>query len=584
MTVPARRSRVLWLALVAVAAVVVAFVSAGSARAADPAAGLGLNQLEQFWLNDYPAATSMTTAAASLGDPLSFGSLQRMLLAKAQPDECFIGIGDTPTGLPCANGGTPKVNQAYVWGLAKAGDTLWFGTAPNVHCLVIGGYLGMTAPNQTDSWVCELGASWQVPPLPAALGDWRPPHIYTYDLKSDELTEKSPVTDPRFMTTLGLRSAGSFGGVVLFGGPSFYQGINLFAFDVKTGAYLGSQTLSAYTNIRKFLVAGNGLYTGVAKASGGGAVLRWTGDKDDPFQFAEVGQLNGDGAELAFHQGRIFVTTWPTGSHPMGVWMSPVLPFNGLNAADARDWTEVWSIDQYDPNLVNQLTTGGGALASYHGWLYWGTMHVPFLASVAHFAAYGQPSTTQEALTTLFGTHRAIAIFRGRMLGTPSQQVEVLYGNKFLPQYSPKDGWQLVPNLMHQTPKYGLAGFGNFFNNYTWSADVFKNKLFFGTMDWSYLLYDELKSFLEQANVALPETMPTFSATTFGADLWKFENTDEAASPESISGVGNYLNYGIRTMLSDKNGLYLGTANPMNLMTDPNDGKPDGGWELLQLR
>jgi hypothetical protein len=30
--------------------------------------------------------------------------------------------------------------------------------------------------------------------------------------------------------------------------------------------------------------------------------------------------------------------------------------------------------------------------------------------------------------------------------------------------------------------------------------------------------------------------------------------------------------------------LYLGMANPMNLLTDPLDDKPEGGWELLRLR
>ena len=36
------------------------------------------------------------------------------------------------------------------------------------------------------------------------------------------------------------------------------------------------------------------------------------------------------------------------------------------------------------------------------------------------------------------------------------------------------------------------------------------------------------------------------------------------------------------TMLSD-DALYLGMANPMNLLTDPLDDKPEGGWELLRL-
>ncbi|WP_174256908.1 hypothetical protein [Myxococcus xanthus] len=43
------------------------------------------------------------------------------------------------------------------------------------------------------------------------------------------------------------------------------------------------------------------------------------------------------------------------------------------------------------------------------------------------------------------------------------------------------------------------------------------------------------------------------------------------------AGLGNDTNYGVRTLVSDKKALYVGTANPMNL-------HPDGGWELLQLK
>ena len=574
-----RRGHASWLALLVAAGLMLTLVATGAAgafRAADPPTAPGADELQQFWLNEY-SAWGQTSDSTGWG----YGSRPGPLLAKAQPDECFNGIGAVQTKPPCTTG-IPKVNQAYVWGLVKANDSLWFGTAPNVHCLVIGGFLGLTSPHQTDSWVCELGASKQVPPLPAALGDWRPPNIYTYDLGTRTLTNRSPA-DARFFNTLGLRSAGSFGGVVLLAGPALGLGINVFAFDAGTGGYLGSANLPQYTNIRKFLVAGNALYTGVAKASGGGAVLRWAGDKVHPFLFTEVGTLDGDAAELALHGDRIFVSTWPTGLTTSGLWMSPTVPFDGLTANNATDWKKVWNIGQYDPNQINALTTGGGALASYGGWLYWGTMHVPFLAALTHFDVYGQPTSTEEALKTLFGTHRAIAIFRGRDFGTPAQEIQVLYGNKLLPRYTPQDGWQLVPNLMQQTPKYGPAGFGNFFNNYTWTANVYKSKLYFGTMDWSYLLDQGLRSFLTTANVALPKTMPAFPTWTFGADLWQFDSPVQAAFPRSVSGVGNYTNYGIRTMISDANHLWLGTANPMNLLTDPNDDKPEGGWELLEL-
>ena len=54
------------------------------------------------------------------------------------------------------------------------------------------------------------------------------------------------------------------------------------------------------------------------------------------------------------------------------------------------------------------------------------------------------------------------------------------------------------------------------------------------------------------------------------------------AKPVSLSGVGNYTSYGVRTMVSD-DFLYLGMANPMNLLTDPSDDVPEGGWELIKL-
>jgi hypothetical protein len=38
----------------------------------------------------------------------------------------------------------------------------------------------------------------------------------------------------------------------------------------------------------------------------------------------------------------------------------------------------------------------------------------------------------------------------------------------------------------------------------------------------------------------------------------------------------------VRNVIPDDS-LYLGMANPMNLMTDSNDDLPDGGWELICL-
>jgi len=36
-------------------------------------------------------------------------------------------------------------------------------------------------------------------------------------------------------------------------------------------------------------------------------------------------------------------------------------------------------------------------------------------------------------------------------------------------------------------------------------------------------------------------------------------------------------------MVADENALYVGTANPNNLMYDANHPERTGGWELLEL-
>src|SRR5271155_4242781 len=78
--------------------------------------------------------------SAGLVRSASAGILTNQLVAKAQPDECFVGIGNTanqyPAGPTCTTG-SPKVNQAYVWGLTEANSELWFGTAANVECFVL---------------------------------------------------------------------------------------------------------------------------------------------------------------------------------------------------------------------------------------------------------------------------------------------------------------------------------------------------------------------------------------------------------------------------------------------------------------
>ena len=109
---------------------------------------------------------------------------------------------------------------------------------------------------------------------------------------------------------------------------------------------------------------------------------------------------------------------------------------------------------------------------------------------------------------------------------------------------------------------------------------MFQNKLYLGTMDFSYVIFDQLPLFLSpfedlqlrlylRSNHINPENF-------FVADLFRFSSGDAPAQAVSRQGLGNPSTYGVRTMVSTPESLYLGMANPMNLLEE-------GGWELLKL-
>jgi len=263
------------------------------------------------------------------------------------------------------------------------------------------------------------------------------------------------------------------------------------------------------------------------------------------------------------------------------VYRSPVVPAGGLPAS-ASELDEVWTVDEYEPDPVTAYTYGGGALASYDGKLVWGTMHVPGVAALAHFRFHGNPSGADEIIAAALGTWRAVAVFSTDNAEAADPDVDLLYGNTTLPVYTGTT-WIIAPNKMLQTPKLGLAGFNDVFNNYTWAMGVTDRGLYVGTMDHSYLINKVLQPLLK--TIAPPivddeEITTLLPAGTPGADLMRFKSLDTRAITISRAGVGNYTNYGVRTMVAEPERLYVGTANPMNLMTDRKDDVPEGGWEL----
>jgi hypothetical protein len=592
------------IALAAIAAVLVVAPAVSAAAGASPAGTT--DRLERSWQQTHDQRV-----------PAGRDERHFPLLAKAAPDECYGGVGATyvaKTSADCPSGRQAKVNQAYVFGLTKSGGDLWLGTAPNTLCLVlseIGSRFGSLSPITTDAWTCEFGESGYRASLPdpsllePRLGDWRPPKLYRYRIATGALKDLGAKLSGdhlgRLNSTLGLRSAGSLGRTVLLAGPALgtggigqeAAGVNVFAFDSLTGDFISSATLPEYSDIRRWIVVRGELYTAVANTGGGGALLRWNGNPDAPgtaahpsrslFDFEEVGSLPAEGADLTEHQGRIYVTTWPVvggqDAVTAGLYQSPELRGEGLPASDAQ-LKEIWTVgDDYEPDPVTAGTYLGGAIASFDGQLVWGTMHAPLVAGILHYFVYGTDPLSDEVVQ---GTHRPTAVFSARKLEGAEPRIRVLYGSTELPAYAPGTGWGHAPNKANQVAKFGQAGFDNPFNLYTWTMGVTDRGLYVGTQDFNYVASKLAAISLDGTDIPLSSIVEQIAGTqenprlAYGADLMKFKSMQKPAVAVSRSGVGNFANYGVRTMVAEPDRLYLGTANPMNLL-------PEGGWELRRL-
>ena len=501
-------------------------------------------------------------------------------LAKAEPDECYTGFGKPYHDINnCPDGGIPKRNHTYGWSLAMSENDIWIGTGANSGTIFTSGIVG-----QENLVVKEIpgvyaieGRHSKYPGVPYLLrpylGDWRPPQIWVYDNIAKTQTNITP-DDPLIEHTLGFRAAAEVDGMIIFAGASRINlGTNMFVFDVKTRAFLGSHFFPEYCGVRKFVIVNNILYTSLLETSlkAKGVVLRWTGNRNNPFQFKIVGKTDGMGANMVEHNGRIYIGTWPFSIQgsilavtsidvpEAGIWMSPIVPKEGLTDADIDKWKKVWKASDYEPDPIIAPIYGTSSMASYGEYLYWGTMHQ--IGSSVLAICRDNNGCPDNATRTMRYALRHPAVFRcndfDKEKNTPS--VELLYGEKqlyvcTLSKNKEPEQWSLADNNMGGIePLYGPAGFGTDIT-YIWSVAVHDNKLFIGTDG------TEIESGLLSIN----------------ASLWCFNDTHSAAELINKNGLDNRYNGGLRNMRSTEGGLIIETLNHANL-------SPEGGWELIRM-
>lgn len=514
------------------------------------------------------------------------------LLAKAESDECFNGIGEVyPAGPPCSEG-VEKVNQAYVWSLVKPNDTTWFGTGANLACQTAGGALSFLSSFlrfQTPEMVCEFRKGQYADVINyGPLGDWRPPKIYAYETLSDTLIDKTPIDDPYVNRVYGIRFAASHNGVVLMGGPGrigFLDAIYLFAYDADSGDFLGSWRSREYRNLRRAVNYNDQLYIALARNTGEGRVVRWVGDKSNPFVFSSVAELPVSPYEIAMHNNRLFVTTSPNAELNLtsGLYMSPEIPSEGLNELHMNAWQMKWQASDYEPDAFVASAYGGGALASFEGRLYWGTLHVP-MSAWEQFALRNLFKVPfKDIFTGVLAASRASSLFSAENLAVDDPDIAIEYGYEEMLVHVDDLGWTATPNKMNQSPVQGLAGFGDPFIGYIWSMANHKDSLYIGTMDQREISADLIDALITSGKVSQYIRALDNQPGLRGADLYQIPSGSRTVQAIDRSGFGNYTSYGVRNIVSDGQDLYLGMANPANLLTDKTDALPEGGWELIRL-
>ena len=536
---------------------------------------------------------------------------------QAPVDEAYYGLASpnnkyVPEGLSESaleeikqKGGQGKRNGSYVWGMGTYKDKLFWSTNSNYLCMQgYGNFVqpgkGDNAPYENSCWVCEYGQSayakeaYEEGDENSKYADIRPPRMYSYDTKTGIVTDITPsIADyPLLKNCQGLRSCGVHNGVVFFGGPGLYASdwdskvsAAFVAYDADNDRILSTSSMDnvdgcKVVNVRRWRVINNVLYVtvGLTHPTTGkkiGALLRWYGDKNDPWNFHIVGLVDKEAAELAYFNNRIYIGTWGTVS---AVNVSPELPEGGFTPVGINSdmWPEIWTTESAEPTktLGRSLTS----VAGFHEWrdhLYWGVFCPNYYILSSALATYGD-LTSPDALAFILGNYRTPSFWRLDKDNT----CEMLYGDTSNPKpvYNWKgniEKWELEPNGL--TAKWGRGGFGNLCTIYVWALQQYNDNLYIGTMDLSNLAVAAASKLLgDESFDTLSKLLTGLDTSDEGFELLRMTDEEEAPKFITQNGFNNAEQYGVRNLEVLNNKLMLGSASMSSL-------KDNGGWHVLSL-
>lgn len=241
----------------------------------------------------------------------------------------------------------------------------------------------------------------------------------------------------------------------------------------------------------------------------------------------------------------------------------------------ATDGARFWPV--VEDGFGDPENTGVMCLASFNGWLYAGTSNAaggyqvwklegPSEGDPIRVLANGGPSPANECAITpcVFGDK----LYLGSQLNPAGNIMRGMKGADMI-RIGTDDQWEVVVGPSSLSG-YG-SGFSHWPNTYIWSMAVHDGWLYAATYDQVSAFFNVLENldkviaaFLPKPQVRNMREANIFeSVWNAGSDLYKSPD-GVTWYPVTLTGFGDPGNYGIRTMISVGDTLYLGTTNPFD--------------------
>lgn len=280
---------------------------------------------------------------------------------------------------------------------------------------------------------------------------------------------------------------------------------------------------------------------------------------------------------LGVHNGKLYVGAGTATSQALGGMTTPAGVWCSDKPSDPASWKEVLHFPAVAPQ-----NTGVIAMASANCRLYIGTENVNGFevwrstradpAGNVHWKRLVKDGAG-DRFNAWAGTMKA---FRGDVyvgsMAVPGVTGAMGMKGFDLIRVRPDDSWQLlvgdrepeipVAGASPRRPLTGLpSGFGMPTNLYCWNMEVYGGYLYVGSMDMSSMLRVATDAGATLPDMGMPPAIMKLVLKAAGYDLWKSAN-GRFWLPVTLTGFGDYRNYGTRTLRAHSGKLYIGTANP----------------------